>query len=36
VTDAVVRFIEDETLTGRVLVLNRATNPELLAATPSD
>jgi len=36
VTDGVVRFVEDETLAGRVLLLNRAADPELLAATPSD
>ena len=30
VTDAVVRFVEDETLTGRVLLLDRDADPQLL------
>lgn len=30
VTDAVVRFVQDETLTGRVLRLNREEDPRLL------
>ncbi|MFI5695460.1 SDR family NAD(P)-dependent oxidoreductase [Kribbella sp. NPDC051586] len=35
-TDGVVRFVEDETLAGRVLLLNRGEAPQLLAGTPSD
>ncbi|MER7247628.1 SDR family NAD(P)-dependent oxidoreductase [Kribbella sp. NPDC000426] len=35
VTDGVVRFVEDETLAGRVLRLDRGAAPELLAATLS-
>jgi NAD(P)-dependent dehydrogenase (short-subunit alcohol dehydrogenase family) len=36
VTSGVIRFVEDETLTGRVMLLNREEDPRLLVTTPSD
>jgi 3-oxoacyl-[acyl-carrier protein] reductase len=35
VTDGVLRFIEDESLAGRVLLLDRGADPEWLAGTPT-
>jgi NAD(P)-dependent dehydrogenase (short-subunit alcohol dehydrogenase family) len=37
VTDGVVRFVQDETLAGRVLLLNRGADPQLMPGTrPTD